>query len=230
MPIQIVCITPPAPFNYCSRIKDYFSEDRSVEVSRIGPNWCPGNGLLRYDGIIISGSSAHVYQNNDWQENLTTQVETAINRGTPVLGVCFGHQLLAKMLGGVVQPMETPELGYKPVYFRHKEASTGFLADVPPVATPFEWHWDTVTHLPKETTVLSYNETGIQAFKSQQYPVYGIQFHPEVDVELAVRAFNDAAEDEEIDEAVVTITSSRLESASQLLKIYENFVKQVMAT
>ncbi|TIB33394.1 hypothetical protein E3P84_02181 [Wallemia ichthyophaga] len=59
-----------------------------------------------YDGVIISGSTSDAYSEEDWVVDLADYISGLVNsfKRTKVLGVCFGHQLLARALGGVVQP------------------------------------------------------------------------------------------------------------------------------
>ncbi|UHQ98259.1 gamma-glutamyl-gamma-aminobutyrate hydrolase family protein (plasmid) [Natrinema zhouii] len=225
---EIICITPPAPFNYYSQIRDYIRRNENIMLSQVNPKQCTKNILQSSDGVIIAGSSAHVYQKERWQNDLAEQIDDIIKQRIPILGVCFGHQLLASSLGGEVQPMEQPELGFKPVYFRHTDVSRKLFADLPSIATPFEWHWDTVTYLPEDTTVLAYNRDGIQSFASDQYPIYGIQFHPEINAESAIQIFRNASGDEDLNEAMTSLTSPRLKSASQLVQIYDNFATYIV--
>lgn len=56
-----------------------------------------------FDGYLLTGSAAAVYEDHDWLAPLQDFVQQAFDRGKPLVGICFGHQLLAKALGGQVE-------------------------------------------------------------------------------------------------------------------------------
>lgn len=58
-----------------------------------------------YDGAVVTGSRSSVYWDDEWMQPIKEWVGDAIDRGIPFLGVCWGHQLLADVLGGTVADM-----------------------------------------------------------------------------------------------------------------------------
>jgi GMP synthase (glutamine-hydrolysing) len=66
---------------------------------------------FRFDGFIITGSRASVYRDREWIGHLKTWVGEAVRAGLPALGVCYGHQLLADVMGGRVDGMGEYEIG-----------------------------------------------------------------------------------------------------------------------
>jgi GMP synthase-like glutamine amidotransferase len=100
-------------------------------------------------------------------------IERAVEQDVPVLGLCFGGQCLAQVLGGTVEPAPRPELGWR-------EIETDDPALVP--AGPWlEWHYERFT-TPPGATELARTEDAVQAFTHG--PHLGVQFHPESTVEI----------------------------------------------
>jgi GMP synthase-like glutamine amidotransferase len=62
--------------------------------------------IAAFDGIIISGSPHSVYEDEQWIRDLEAFAREVVDSTTPVFGICFGHQLLARALGGVVEQAE----------------------------------------------------------------------------------------------------------------------------
>ena len=100
-------------------------------------------------------------------------LDRAIDRGIPVLGLCFGGQMLAKVLGGEIESAPQPELGW------HAIASSA--PDIVPEGPWLQWHFDRFT-LPPGATELARSEHAVQAFVHG--PHLGVQFHPESTIEI----------------------------------------------
>jgi GMP synthase-like glutamine amidotransferase len=97
----------------------------------------------------------------------------AVDAGVPVLGLCYGAQVLAAVLGSRVAPAAVPELGWR-------EVETDDRAAVP--AGPWlTWHYDSFT-TPPGATEIARTAHASQAFRSG--PHLGVQFHPEATVEI----------------------------------------------
>ena len=96
-------------------------------------------------------------------------VSETVASDRPVLGICFGGQVLSAALGGTVEAADGPEVGWHAV---QSECSNG-LFDGP----WFQWNVDRFT-LPDGSVELARNEHGVQAFRSGRS--LGTQFHPEV--------------------------------------------------
>ncbi len=95
----------------------------------------------------------------------------ALAAGTPVLGVCFGGQLLSRLLGGVVDRSPNPEVGFVSV-----DSRCDFIDSGPWM----QWHFDHFT-LPPGATLVADNAANAQAFVSGRH--LGLQFHPEITAE-----------------------------------------------
>src|SRR4051812_9248023 len=124
-------------------------------------------------GLILSGGPASVYA--DGAPKLDPEL---LELGIPVLGICYGMQLLALSLGGRVEGAEVAEFGRSDLLVR--EAGR-LLAGTPPEQTCWMSHRDTVYAPPPGFTALaSSTASPVAAFEHVGRGVYGIQFHPEV--------------------------------------------------
>jgi GMP synthase (glutamine-hydrolysing) len=127
----------------------------------------------RPKGVILSGGPASVYA--DGAPPLESEL---LELGIPVLGICYGMQLLARELGGSVEAAEAGEFGRSQLTVREPGR---LLAGTPHEQTCWMSHRDTVFSAPPGFSALaSSTASPVAAFESEQRGVYGIQFHPEV--------------------------------------------------
>ena len=127
----------------------------------------------RPQGVILSGGPASVYEPDAPPLN-----RDLLELGVPVLGICYGMQLLARELGGRVERAEVGEFGRSQLTAQH----TGrLLAGTPSEQTCWMSHRDTVFEAPPGFDALaSSTASPVAAFESSERGIYGIQFHPEV--------------------------------------------------
>jgi len=96
----------------------------------------------------------------------------------PILGMCAGHQLIAKHFGGEVAPAKTPEFGMTEIKL---DKQGGVFEGVPPSFTAWNSHNDEVSALSNQLAVLAHSiDCPYEAIKHVSKPIYGLQFHPEV--------------------------------------------------
>ena len=179
---------------------------------------------FEFDGIVVTGSRSSVYWDEEWIPPLLEYVKYAHERGVPVLGVCFGHQVLAQALGGGVGGMGEYEIGYREMT---QTADSPLLADIPETFTAFTTHSDAVTELPPDAELLAENDYGIHAFRVGDS--YGVQFHPEYDTETAekVTTRKDDLDEEREQEVLAGITPENHAAACETKRLFENFTQQV---
>ncbi|MDE1865016.1 MAG: glutamine-hydrolyzing GMP synthase [Candidatus Micrarchaeota archaeon] len=124
-------------------------------------------------GIILSGGPDSVYQKG--APGLDQKV---LDLGIPVLGLCYGHQLIAKMANGVVKPAEKKEFGGTKATI---DRGVAVLKGLEPRQDVWMSHGDTVYSMPPEYEVLAHTDnTPVAAFRHKDRPIYGLQWHPEV--------------------------------------------------
>lgn len=128
-------------------------------------------------GVILSGSPCSVNEANAPNVDIK-----AIADKVPVLGVCYGAQLTAKSFGGLVEKSDKREYGRANLALQLADV---FLNDIPKTSQVWMSHSDTIKQLPDGFSLLGTTESiPVAAFKSAEntatYPIYGLQFHPEV--------------------------------------------------
>jgi len=189
-----------------------------------------------YDGFVVSGSASSVYWEEPWLPATREWVAEAIDRGIPALGICFGHQLLADVLGGTVEDMGAYELGYRTVERTdagredpiHRNLGDEFLV--------FTTHSDAVTELPPGATLTAENDYGIHGFRHGH--VFGMQSHPEYDLETAESVAEGKeseayVSDERLEAVLADVTESNFARAAETKRIFDDFlayVREVRAT
>jgi GMP synthase (glutamine-hydrolysing) len=124
-------------------------------------------------GLILSGGPMSVF--SEGSPKLDPRL---MELGVPILGICFGHQLLAHAFGGKVEALGRGEYGTTYVYV---EDFDDILEGLDRVEKVWMSHSDTVTSLPSEFHVLARTDIcPVAAFKHKERPIYGVQWHPEV--------------------------------------------------
>lgn len=133
-----------------------------------------------YDAVMMTGSPLSVTRLEPWMERVADFMVEAGEKGTPVLGVCFGHQLLARAYGGQVarNPLGR-ETGTVEVRLTDAGRRDALFDGVPEVFAAQATHEDIVAQVPEGATVLAGNaNTAAQALAFRPN-VRGVQFHPE---------------------------------------------------
>ncbi|MFC7167264.1 type 1 glutamine amidotransferase [Halospeciosus flavus] len=173
-----------------------------------------------FDAAVVSGSRSSVYWDEEWIEPTKEWVAAAVDR-MPVLGVCFGHQLVADALGGTVEGMGEYEIGYRTV----EQTTDHHLFDgVDEEFTVFTTHSDAVTELPPGSELLAENDYGVHAF--QKGDAFGVQFHPEYDADTATRITKGKDLPEERIQSVLDgITEENYRAACEAKQIFDNFCR-----
>lgn len=145
-------------------------------VEFLREQWADWPNLDHIDLVVAMGSSWSVYWPDQHGPIDAEQrvIASAIDRGIPVLGICFGAQQLATVLGGTVTKAQSPEIGWFPV---EKVAETAHLAPECMVEGQWmQWHYDRFS-VPNGATVLAQSPAGPQALVCGRS--LGVQFHPE---------------------------------------------------
>jgi GMP synthase-like glutamine amidotransferase len=160
-----------------------------------------------YDLIVPLGSEFAAYDDTiPWIEREKRLLRKAVNSDVAVLGICFGGQLLARVLGGRSFRAAASEIGWLTVR-SHDPALV-------PEGPWFQWHFDTFT-TPVGATVLAETDVGPQAFVVGRS--LGLQFHPEVTPEIMdewVRTYRHELDADGIDpEVLLAETRRRADSA-----------------
>lgn len=135
------------------------------------------------DAVVLSGSFAGAYEPDAWISELASAIRAVADDGQiPLLGVCFGHQMLAHALGGEVRAFPPS---------RRDAVAVRVLVDDPlfeGLPRPFlaaVAHQDHVVRLPEGFQVLAEaDHCGVMAIRHRTRPLWGVQFHPDIDAEV----------------------------------------------
>jgi GMP synthase (glutamine-hydrolysing) len=139
------------------------------------------DGRPRLDGadaVIVLGGSMHPDQDDEhpWLPEETRVLRGLLDRGTPLLGVCLGAQMLARAAGGAVLPAPEPEIGWLEVEVT--DPDDPLLGPLPRRFEAFQWHSYTYD-LPHGAVEVARSPVCGQAFRLGDR-AWGVQFHPEV--------------------------------------------------
>jgi GMP synthase (glutamine-hydrolysing) len=131
------------------------------------------------DAVIVLGGAMHPdeEERHGWLRPELEYLDSLLERGMPVLGVCLGSQLLARAAGARVFRASEPEVGWLPVELTEAASSDPVAASLPERFDAFQWHH--YTHdLPEGAVELARSPVCTQAFRLGR--AWGVQFHPEV--------------------------------------------------
>lgn len=128
------------------------------------------------DGWLVTGSRFGAYEDHDWIPPLEDFLRESYARGIPIVGICFGHQILAQALGGKVEKFSGGWSAGMESY-----AHEGFPEGIKLIA----WHQDQVTELPADARVVGSSEFCPYAALAYGDRAYTIQPHPEFNAGFA---------------------------------------------
>jgi len=151
--------------------------DLNVDT-KIVPNKTPFEDIVKdnIDGLVLSGGAPRVGLTSSLG-NCSKYLKKAV---FPILGICAGHQFMARFFGGKVEPATIPEFGK--IELTLLKENDPLFSGVSQKSVVWESHNDEVTVLPDFFELLA--ESGnckIQAMRHKERPLYGLQFHPEVE-------------------------------------------------
>jgi GMP synthase (glutamine-hydrolysing) len=131
-------------------------------------------------GIVITGSHAMVTDRDDWSVALMPWLVDAVAAETPLLGICFGHQILAQAMGGTVDKHPGGvEIGTLTIYRNANSHGDALLGGLPEQFDAQSVHWQSVRTLPPGAVLLA----GTAFEPHHAYRIgpcaWGVQFHPE---------------------------------------------------
>jgi len=123
-------------------------------------------------GLILSGGPSSVYD-----EGAPHPDPALVEMGVPILGICYGVQLLSYFLGGEVKPSDRREYGYAQVDIL---PGSRLLSGIPSPTRVWMSHGDYVSRPPRGFSITASTDAAIGAVEDTERNLYGVQFHPEV--------------------------------------------------
>ena len=138
-----------------------------------------------FSGCVITGS--HDMVTDDSLPYLTSVkgwIRDAVSHDVPILGICFGHQLVADALGGKAGPHpQGPEIGTMQIHKTDQAANDPLFSTLPDTFPAHTTHFQSALALPDDAVILAHNEhEPHHAFRIGKH-IWGVQFHPEFDAE-----------------------------------------------
>ena len=127
-------------------------------------------------GIVLSGGPLNVYQINKYSFD-----KNIIKNQIPILGICFGHQILSKLNGGKVKQSKYREFGLANIYKKKESVLTKNFFNKKNLNKVWMSHADQVSKLPRNFNVIaSSHNSKFAIIENKNKNFYGVQFHPEV--------------------------------------------------
>jgi GMP synthase (glutamine-hydrolysing) len=173
----------------------WFPEGTGFEVCRVtrgGRPETPG----RWSHVVVSGSALSILAEPEWMPEVSAFLLAVRDRGVPIMGVCYGCQLLARVFFGMDHVRLNPkgvEVGWLPVDVL--DEADGWFDDLPRPFHTWHFHYDEVHDLPPGCRVLASSPgCDVQAWDHPEMRVFATQFHPEMDVETGNAGFRKEAE------------------------------------
>ena len=136
--------------------------------------------------VIVSGSHANVTEKLPWMERIIYWCNSAAKRHIPMLGICFGHQLLARAFGGRAgfNPAGL-EIGLSDIHLTAAAKSDALFNILPRRFPAFTSHEQTVLKLPADAEILAFSDKDKHhAFRLKEN-IWGVQFHPEFNCQIS---------------------------------------------
>ncbi len=131
------------------------------------------NKKYKIKGLILSGGPLSVYEKGALKCNMSL-----FKLKLPILGICYGHQLLAQIFGGKIEKGKLKEYGKTEVFIKKP---IKILKGLKKKETVLMSHQDKVVFLPPDFEILAFSKnTEICAFCHKKEPIFGVQWHPEV--------------------------------------------------
>ncbi|MDY4283025.1 glutamine amidotransferase [Xanthomonas sp. LF06-19] len=165
-------------FPHWIRVAAGLAERETVVTNVVAGEALPARG--DFAGVIVTGSAAFVTDRAEWSERSAAWLREAAEDGTPMLGICYGHQLLAHALGGeVAYNPAGRESGTVDIELHPPAAEDPLFAGLPPRFPAHATHLQTVLRAPSGATVLAHSaQDQCHAFRWGE-ATWGVQFHPE---------------------------------------------------
>jgi GMP synthase-like glutamine amidotransferase len=210
---------PTPPGLVLQWLEDRGAEVRTLRIDEQDPHDIDPRD---YDLIVSLGSEFGAYEDHiEWIKHEMDLFREATEADVPILGVCFGGQLLARVLGGEVRRSDREEIGWLPVGTSDPE--------LVPDGPWFQWHFDTFT-APPGARVIAENEVGPQAYVVGRS--LGVQFHPEVTTSIMddwVRVYRHELDEHGVDpDGLLEETKERQQSAEAAsIKLFDAFLDRI---
>jgi len=170
--LQHVAFEGPGVFRQALEIRGYSVRSTLVPSEELPQD--PG------DFLLIMGGPMSVNDSDPWIAEELQFLQATIAKGIPILGICFGSQLLAKALGGSVAPGPSVEIGMVSVSVTHEGQVDPVFSQGPSTLQVFQWHGEGISLPPGIPSLVTSADFPVQAFRARER-CYGLLFHLEME-------------------------------------------------
>lgn len=182
------------------------------DVFHVADGDFPDDGEIGlYDGFVITGSCKDAYGDDAWICELLTLLNKLHLMNKKILGICFGHQILARALGGKVARANSGwDIGVRIINF---SSTTKIFANSknPTTLSVIECHRDEVHELPSDVEVLAWSDkTRVEMFRYRDH-IMGVQGHPEYTNEILMHLIDRLHQHNFIQESYAMEVRAKLE-------------------
>ncbi len=179
--------------------------------------------LSRFSHLVITGSELFASQENKDDEKIFRVICHFLENNKSILGICYGHQMLGKTILGNngCRKAAKPEFGWKKVQLASNPLFEGIENPV-----FYESHYDEVCNLTDDFRIIACNnDCPVQAFQYKDQPVWGVQFHPEINYETGESAFRKRLLEKHELKKYFRNELEKPQQIEQNFQIFRNFVK-----
>jgi len=177
--------------------------------------------ISEYSHLIISGSALFASQENEKDNKIYEIIQDFL--GKRILGICYGHQMLAKALmkKKICRKSKSPELGWRKVELINNPLFEGISKPV-----FYESHIEEVSELNNDFTIIaSNNNCAIQGYQYKRLPIWGVQFHPEVTLQYGEKSIRNKLTNNESMRDYFYNEEEYQNHIEQNFKIFDNFLR-----
>ena len=197
-----------------------------LEVARAPESRLPSS-VDGFRAVILSGSKTRILENAPWIDAEMRFIEELHQKKIPTLGICYGEQLIVRVLGGIHTTGISEKAEYGWTKIEKNAVKDDLFLGVDPVFHTFSFHSDEVFSLPSGFTLLASSERcQVQAFRVNDYPMWGLQFHCERGLEQGNRSLTRKREQDPKMEIVNFDQGATLFDANLGRRIFSNFLRQ----
>lgn len=202
----------------------YFTQEGVDLFVRRAPHSDLPKNPFQFDKIVITGSYTSINEDQPWITQLEEFTRQIIQRPIPTLGICFGHQMLARSTAGMDFVRKSPvrEFGWTEITQSQPNA---LLKGLPNTFYSFNSHYDEIYPLPSDFDILAHSPAcATQAVQMRGKPIFGVQFHPERDLPGAEEVYQDEKKKKQHHDFLRPKEGKKLYKKEIALKIFGNFI------
>ncbi|KGK14509.1 glutamine amidotransferase [Vibrio navarrensis] len=179
---------------------------------------CPLPDFHSLAGVIIMGSLAMASEKKPWMLRLSDEIVELVERKIPLLGICFGHQLIAQALGGAVgYHPHGLEIGTVPITKQPAAEDDAIFAHLPAQFDAHAVHYQSVLKLPENAVLLARSDFEPHHAYRVGSACWGVQFHPEFTPQIMQMSLDNLKHEFEEEYSVKSAQVRETEHAKQVL-------------